>query len=808
MSFLSLGKKARTFDFDAIFEQTRRTAIERSQKALEEREMENMQQMSAGSSQSSKAPVQPRRGMSAPSASRGQESDSESSSGSEDEDSEEEQVGPPLPPAVATRGGADNEEEFVGPPLPPGYTENDDDEDDEAQDDDDDVLLGSWGVAWTPQSEGGQMSAGRVREARGGDGSAEPCPARAAPGGTSGCPQPSACCLSRIWLVIFIADEQRVVKKEQAARAGSRGFRPGVVEDERIWDTVPWDSEKTTHTPRADLDFLPEWSLISAETRNPVKRIPDTHEITLQHGTKTVSALGLDPSGARLVTGGYDYDVKFWDFAGMDASLQAFRSLQPCECHQIRSLQYSITGDVLLVVAGNAQAKVLDRDGFQVLECMKGDQYIVDMANTKGHTAMLNGGCWHPKVKEEFLTCSNDGVLAACYYLVVCSCQRSQISQIFKLTSHPIQGHRGAGAYPVKQEAQGRMEHQTVRTWDINNEKKHKSVFKPRSMQGKKVTPTCCTYSRDGKMIAAGCQDGTIQIWDRNLSVHTKFHCRQAHTPGSDTSCLSFSYDGTVLASRGGDDTLKTWDIRNFKKPLNVATGLSTFFPMTDCCFSPDDKLLMTGTSVKKGEGNGKLVFFDRYTFQKSYEIEVASSSVVRCLWHPKLNQIMVGTGNGLAKVYYDPVKSQRGAKLCVVKSRGKEKMAETLTQDYIITPHALPMFREARQRSTRKQLEKDRLDPVKSHKPEPPVSGPGRGGRVGTHGGTLSSFIVKNIALDKTDDSNAREAILRHAQEASENPYWVAPAYARTQPEMIFAEVESEDEEANKEPEWKKRKI
>lgn len=58
-----------------------------------------------------------------------------------------------------------------------------------------------------------------------------------------------------------------------------------------------------------------------------------------------------------------------------------------------------------------------------------------------------------------------------------------------------------------------------MRTWDLNNEKKHKSVFKPRSVQGKRVTPTCCTYSRDGKLIAAGCQDGTIQIWDRNLSV-------------------------------------------------------------------------------------------------------------------------------------------------------------------------------------------------------------------------------------------------------------------------------------------------
>ncbi|XP_075444571.1 WD repeat-containing protein 70 isoform X2 [Ascaphus truei] len=470
-----------------------------------------------------------------------------------------------------------------------------------------------------------------------------------------------------------------------------------------------------------------------------------------------VSALGLDPSGARLVTGGLDYDVRFWDFAGMDGSLQAFRSLQPCECHQIKSLQYSNTGDVILVVSGNSQAKVLDRDGFPVMECVKGDQYIVDMANTKGHTAMLNGGCWHPKIKEEFMTCSNDG---------------------------------------------------TVRTWDVNNEKKHKTVFKPRSMQGKRVIPTCCTYSRDGKLIAAGCQDGSIQIWDRNMNVHTKFQCRQAHAPNTDTSCVTFSYGATVLATRGGDDSLKTWDIRNFKKPLNVASGLSSYFSMTDCCFSPDDKLIITGTSVKRGGGNGKLLFFDMATFQKIYEIDVTDASVVRCLWHPKLNQIMVGTANGLAKVYYDPIKSQRGAKLCVVKTQRKERHAETLTQDYIITPHALPMFREPRQRSTRKQLEKDRLDPLKSHKPEPPVAGPGRGGRVGTHGGTLSSFIVKNIALDKTDDSNPREAILRHAKDAEQNPYWVAPAYSKTQPNTVFAEVDSDEDEPDNEPEWKKRKI
>lgn len=47
------------------------------------------------------------------------------------------------------------------------------------------------------------------------------------------------------------------------------------------------------------------------------------------------------------------------------------------------------------------------------------------------------------------------------------------------------------------------------------------------------------------------------------------------------------------------------------------------FSARTDCCFSPDDKLLVTGTSVKKDEGNGKLVFYERASFQKVYEIEV-----------------------------------------------------------------------------------------------------------------------------------------------------------------------------------------
>ena len=51
--------------------------------------------------------------------------------------------------------------------------------------------------------------------------------------------------------------------------------------------------------------------------------------------------------------------------------------------HAIHSLEYSVTGEHILVVGGNAQAKVLDRDGFEVMECKKGYQYIVDQASTQ-----------------------------------------------------------------------------------------------------------------------------------------------------------------------------------------------------------------------------------------------------------------------------------------------------------------------------------------------------------------------------------------------------------------------------------------
>ncbi|KAF5289653.1 hypothetical protein FQR65_LT11770 [Abscondita terminalis] len=472
-------------------------------------------------------------------------------------------------------------------------------------------------------------------------------------------------------------------------------------DDDLIGPPIPKSFESSAQQSAADE--------VNSDSDNEIEEggvfIPCSHEAFMTHGTKAITALSADPSGARLSSGSVDYDVSFWDFAGMDSSMRSFRTLQPCDNHPIRYLQYSSTGDLLLVVSGAAQAKVLDRDGFEQLETVKGDMYITDQAQTKGHTAGLLAGTWNPMVREEFVTTAADG---------------------------------------------------TARIWNL---------------------------------------------WDLRKSVVAPIALnRKAHRPVEMTS-INYSCMGQSLVSRSCDDTLKVWDIRKLKENVKVIDDLYTRYDTTDAIYSPDDKLIVTGTSVNKDDTSGKLLFYDSVNFELVRSVDVANSHVIKVLWHTKLNQIFTGVGNGVVKCYYDEKRSMRGVTLCTTKLHRRVKHAEIVSTQQVITPHALPLFRQERRKTSRKQMEKDRLDPVKSHRPDLPITS-GQGGRLASSGGTLSSYVIRNLGLSKRvdDDQDPREAILKYAKEAAENPYWIAPAYAKTQPKTIL-ETYVDEEPAAKKP-------
>lgn len=77
----------------------------------------------------------------------------------------------------------------------------------------------------------------------------------------------------------------------------------------------------------------------------------------------------------------------------------------------------------------------------------------------------------------------------------------------------------------------------------------------------------------------------------------------------------------------------------------------------------------------------------------------------------------------------------------------------------------------------------------------------------MASSGGTLSSYVIRNLGLSKRidDDQDPREAILKYAKEAEEDPYWITPAYKKSQPKAIYSTNASQN--ADDEPEAKKSK-
>uniref|UniRef100_A0A7N0V9E8 Transducin/WD40 repeat-like superfamily protein n=1 Tax=Kalanchoe fedtschenkoi TaxID=63787 RepID=A0A7N0V9E8_KALFE len=480
-------------------------------------------------------------------------------------------------------------------------------------------------------------------------------------------------------------------------------------------------------------------------------RIPLSNEIVLKGHSKVVAALAIDHSGSRVLSGSYDYTVRMYDFQGMNSRLQSFRQFEPFEGHQVRALSWSPTADRFLCVTGSAQAKIYDRDGLTLGEFIKGDMYIRDLKNTKGHITGLTCGAWHPKTKETILTSSEDG---------------------------------------------------SLRIWDVNDFKSQKQVIKPKLARPGRVPVTTCTWDFEGKRIAGGVGDGSIQLWTLKPGWGSRPDTYLEKCHEDEITCLKFSSDGQMLLSRSCDGSLKVWDLRQTKKPLKVFEDLPNHYGQTNIAFSPDEQLFLTGTSVERESTvGGLLCFFDRKKLELVAKVGISPTcSVVQCAWHPKLNQIFATTGDksqGGTHILYDPSLSEKGALVCVARAPRKKSVDDFEAQPVIHNPHALPLFRD--QPSRKRQREKMLKDPIKSHKPELPMTGPGFGGRLGsTSGSLLTNFLMKQGGMIKETwmEEDPREAILKYADVAAKDPKFIAPAYAQTQPETVFAKSDSEDED------------
>ncbi|RKP39401.1 WD40-repeat-containing domain protein [Dimargaris cristalligena] len=464
---------------------------------------------------------------------------------------------------------------------------------------------------------------------------------------------------------------------------------------------------------------------------------PTTQFVELSDHRKTVGALALDPAGARLISGGHDYTIKLWDFAGMDAAFRPFRTIEPFGECPIHDIHYSLTGDRFLAVADSPSPMLFDRDGDTLEQFAKGDMYIRDQRRTAGHTMAITRVGWHPTNTNTFYTASRDG---------------------------------------------------TVRIWDATQKHKQNQVLVIRPQRSTtRVSVEAALMPTNGQSIITATNDGCLSMWSTKGNPNKPTHCvAQAHAPGGSAESLALSRDQNILASRSGDDTVKLWDLRQFKLPLATRTNLPCLYSGTGLLFSPDERYIIR--------------MLNRADLSDAYNTPIEGTSVISVLWHSRINQIICSTNKGAIRVYYDPSTSVRGAKLGVeraAKPQSRSSEASTILPHQIITPHALPMYRNTGPVGSKKrQLEKLRQDPVASRMPERPMAGHGHSGRLGhTETQHIMKSLIKNTALDE----DPREALLKYAKAAEEDPYWVTPAYQKTHPRPGKRSDEGTDDNAKR---------
>lgn len=310
------------------------------------------------------------------------------------------------------------------------------------------------------------------------------------------------------------------------------------------------------------------------------------------------------------------------------------------------------------------------------------------------------GGCWHPNISDCFITGSVDG---------------------------------------------------TIRIWDVPS-RLSASVL----MTGPKSQLSALSWLPDGSGIISGSTSGNIQLWANSR--------KQAVISLPQTTLItsiSVSKD-KKLAVRSIDGFLRLWDIRKFssKDTLASISNLPTAFEETDVVYSPDENVLVTGTSDVRG-GSGYLKAFDANTLEPKGEciiiiifyLGITESGVVRIAWNSDL--LVFGLSSGCINIFSDTL-SIRSTSSIIKNTLPSSDFISSSDLTYVDIDINAGVYAP----ETQNLIDEDfidlgpiptrkRPDPIATKRPElPPDSGPGRGGKIGT---SVSQHILRHLVQNKS---------------------------------------------------------
>jgi len=183
-----------------------------------------------------------------------------------------------------------------------------------------------------------------------------------------------------------------------------------------------------------------------------------------------------------------------------------------------------------------------------------------------------------------------------------------------------------------------------LKLWDIQKEKLIGGTKDTKEAVGSGFPEavTSLAFSPDGKLLAAGCADGKLRLFDGRTGELKKVwddDCARAWW-------VVFSPDGRTLLSQSSDKTVKVWDVET-AKVLRTLQGNKAW--VTAVAFSPDGKLFATGGIVRENGKvtGGEVILWDAQTGDLKHTLPGQTMPVSTLSFSPDGKSLAIAGGSG-----------------------------------------------------------------------------------------------------------------------------------------------------------------